>query len=111
MRAQTLVIRNKINLIRSYLLDELDRTLALVGVIFSLALIILMRIIIGNTIYIIVGILFFIVFIGYLIMRRLFHPSSIPSLEELRCSTRLYITLNILFFLLLSYSIISIYLR
>jgi len=44
-------------------------------------------------------------------MRKLFHPSSIPSLEELRYSTLFYITLNILFFLLLSYSIISIYLR
>jgi len=93
------------------LLDELDKTLALVGVIFSLTLIIFMRLIVGSNLYIIVGILFFIVFIGYLIMRRLFHPSSIPSLEELRCSLRFYITLNILFFLLLSYSIISIYLR
>jgi hypothetical protein len=58
-----------------------------------------------------VGILCFIIFTGYLIIRRFFYPSLIPSLDELRCSTRFYITLNILFFLLLSYSIISIYLR
>jgi len=61
--------------------------------------------------YIMIGILCFIVCTGYLILRRFFYPSLIPSLEEFRGSTRFYITLNILFFLLLSYSIISIYLR
>lgn len=96
---------------RSYLLDELDKTLALVGSIFSLILIIWIKLVIGRPTYVMVGILCFIVCTGYLIIRRFFYPSSIPSLEELRCSTRLYITLNILFFLLLSYSIISIYLR
>jgi len=48
---------------------------------------------------------------GYLIIRRFFYPSLIPSLDDLRYNTRFYITLNVLFFLLLSYSIISIYLR
>ena len=58
-----------------------------------------------------VGIFCFIVFIGYLIIKKVLPASLIPSLEELRGSTRFYITLNILFFLLLSYSIITIYLR
>ena len=58
-----------------------------------------------------IGVLCFIVCIGYLIIRRFLSPSLILSLEELNCSTHFYITLNILFFLLLSYSIISIYLR
>lgn len=58
-----------------------------------------------------VGIFCFIVFIGYLIIRRFLHPSLIPFLEELKCSNRFYITLNIFFFLFFSYSIISLYLR
>ena len=58
-----------------------------------------------------VGILCFIVFTGYLLIRRFIYPSLITSLEELRCSTRFYITLNILFFTFFSYSIISIYLK
>lgn len=58
-----------------------------------------------------VGIFCFIVCTGYLFIRRFFHPSLIPSLDELRCSNRFYLTLNILFFLLFSYSIIIIYLR
>lgn len=58
-----------------------------------------------------IGILCFVVCTVYLIIRRFFFPSLIPSLGKLRGSTRFYITLNILFFFLLSYSIISIYLR
>lgn len=96
---------------RSYLLDELDKILALVGVIFSLALTTWIKLVIGYPMYIIIGILCFMTFIGYLIMRKSFYPLLIPSLDELRCSARFYITLNIIFFLLLSYSIISIYLR
>lgn len=104
-------IRNKINLTRLYVLDELDKILALVGAIFSLALTIWIKLVIDHPIYVMVGILCFIVCTGYLIIRRFSHPSLVPSLNKLRCSNRFYITLNILFFLLLSYSIISIYLR
>ncbi len=95
----------------NYLFDELDKTLASVGVIFSVILIIVMKFVIGRPIYVLIGILCFIVCTGYLIIRRFLDQSLIPSLEELRCSTRFYITLNILFFLIFSYSIISIYLR
>lgn len=95
----------------NYLLDELDKTIALIGVIFSLILTIWIKLVIGHPIYIMIGILCFIICTGYLIIKRFFHQSSIPSLDELRCSTQFYIMLNIIFFLLLSYSIISIYLR
>lgn len=95
----------------NYLFDELDKTMALVGVIFSLILTIWIKLVIGHPIYVMSGILCFIVCTGYLIIRRFFHHSSIPSLDELRYSTRFYITLNILFFLTFSYSMISIYLR
>lgn len=94
-----------------YLRDELDKILALVGAILILALTIWIKVVIGFTLLVMVGILCFTVCTGYLIIRRFFYSSLIPSLEELRCSTRFYITLNSLFFLLLSYSIISIYLR
>ena len=100
-----------INLISSYLLDELDKILALVGIIFSLILIFWIKLGIGHPILVLVGVFCFIFCIGYLIIRNFFYTSLIPSLEDLKCSTRVYITLNILFFLLLSYSIISIYLR
>ncbi len=53
----------------------------------------------------------FLICIGYLILRRFFYLSSILSLEKLVGSNRVYIMLNISFFLLLSYSIITIYLR
>lgn len=98
-------------MIRSYLLDELDKIVALVGVIFSLILTIWIKLVIGHPIFVIVGILCFIICTGYLIIRKFFYPSLIPSSEELRVSTRFYITLNIFFFLLLSYSIILIYIR
>lgn len=98
-------------MIRSYIFDELDKTLALVGVILSLTLTIWIKVAIDQLIYVTIGILCFLVCIGYLIIRRFFDASSIPSLEEIRCSNRIYKTLNILFFFLLTYSIISIYLR
>ena len=96
---------------RFYLLDELDTTLALVGVIISLVLTIWLKLVIDHPIFTTIGIFCFIPCTGYLIIRRTFYPCLIPSLEELRCSHLFYITLNILFFLLLSYSIIIIYLR
>ena len=89
----------------------MDKILALVGVISSLALIIWIKLVIGHPLLLMVGILCFIVCTGYLIVRRFFYSSLIPSLKNLVGSTRFYITLNIFFFLLLSYSIISIYLR
>jgi len=101
----------RINLIKFYLIDELDKNIALIGVIFSLILTIWIKLEIGRPIYVMIGILCFTVCTGYLIIRRFFHPLLIPSLEELRCSNRFYLMLNILFFLILSYSIISIYLR
>ncbi len=95
----------------SYLIDELDKTLALVGVFFSLILTIWLALVIERPIFTLVGILCFIFVTGYLVIRRFAHPSLILFLEEMRCSTRVYIILNIFFFILLSYSIISIYLR
>ncbi len=102
---------SKFNLTISHLIDELDKILAIVGAISSLALTIWIKLVINQPMYVMIGILCFLVFTGYLILRRFFYPSLIPSFDDLRCSNRFYITLNILFFLLLSYSIISIYLR
>lgn len=92
-------------------LDELDTILALVGSIFSLTLTIWIALVIEHSIYIMIGIICFVVCIGYMIIKRFFNQSLIPYLNELIGSNRFYITLNIIFFILLSYSIISIYLR
>ena len=70
-----------------------------------------MKLVIGYSIFLMVSILCLMICIGYLIIRRFIYPSSIPSLEGMTYSIRIYIMLNTLFFLLLSYSIISIYLR
>ena len=104
-------MRNKTKLIRSYLLDELDKTLAIVGAIFSLFLTIWIKLVMDNFLLVMVGGLCFIMCSGYLMIRNFFNTSMIPDLDELRCSNRFYLTLNILFFLLLSSSIISIYLK
>ncbi len=98
-------------LIKSYLIDELDKTLAIVGAIFSLILTVYIKLVIDNFLMLIVGIICFTMCTGYLMIRKFFSHSLISSLDELRCSNRFYITLNILFFLLLSFSILSIYLR
>lgn len=98
-------------MMKTYLLDELDKNLAIVGAVFSLILTIWLKVVIDRPVYVMVGLLCFIVCTGYLIIRKRIPQSVIPSLEELNCSTRFYITLNIFFFILFSYSIIIIYLR
>jgi len=95
----------------NYLFDELDKILALIGVIFSLALTIWLKITIVNNLFVTIGILCLIACTTYLTIRRILHPSLINSLEKIRCSNRFYIILNILFLILLSCTIIIMYLR
>lgn len=89
-------------------IDELDKTLAIVGLIFAGLLIIWLVITEGHPIYLTVGFLSFLACAGYLLLRRYLHPSAAISLDRIEFGSRVHLTLNILFFVLLSYSILSI---
>ena len=91
-------------------INELDKTLAFLGLLFSLILTIWLAITIDRPIYITVGIFSFLACAVYLLTRRNLPLSAIPSIDQIRANPWLYKVLNILFFLLLSYSILSIYL-
>ena len=91
-------------------INELDRTLALLGVLFTVPLTIWLAITVGRPIHVLVGILCFLACAGYLIIRTNLSLSTIPSLLQTTGSPRFYLVLNILFFVLFSYSILSIYL-
>ncbi|MFC1984229.1 hypothetical protein ACFLVO_04390 [Chloroflexota bacterium] len=91
-------------------INELDKTLAFLGLVFSTILTIWLMMTIGRFIYVSVGILSFLACTGYLLLRRKLSLSTITSLAQTRASPRFYLVLNILFSILLSYGIASIYL-
>jgi len=99
------------NLIKRYLLDETDKTLAFLGLIFTPVLAVWLVLAIGHTIYIVPVVLSFLACAGYLIVRKSLSSSTLPSLDSEEASNRLYWALNILFFLLFAYSILSFQLR
>jgi len=102
--------REGLNLIK-HLLDELDKTMAFLGLILSLVLTIWLTLTIGRPIYITVGVLSFLAFAAYLIIRKSLSSSTLPSLALAEGSSWLYLALNILFFFLFAYSILSFHLR
>ncbi|MBT9132324.1 MAG: hypothetical protein DDT33_00838 [Firmicutes bacterium] len=91
-------------------IDQLDKTLAFVGLLSSLILTIWLAMTIGRPIYVTVGVLVSLACAGYLLLRRNLPLSAIASIDQIRASPWLYKVLNTLFFLLFLYSILSIHL-
>ncbi len=91
--------------------DELDETLAYFGLSAALILLLFMMVFIGRPTSTIGPILIFLTCATYLFIRKNISVSTIQSLDQISVSSRFYIILNIIFFLSLSFSIISIHLR
>ena len=89
---------------------ELDRILAIGGLPLFTILTIYVIITFGRPIQLTAPILALLACCGYLLIRKRLSSSTVPSLAEIRANPRFYMVLNILFFLLLSLSILSIYL-
>jgi len=98
-------------LLKRYLLNEIDKILAILGIIFSLVLTIWLALAISRAIYTTVGVFSFLACAGYLAIRKSLSKSTLPSLALAEASSRLYLALNIFFFLLFAYSILSFHLR
>jgi hypothetical protein len=89
-------------------IDNLDVTLAALGGVLAIPLTIYFRIVIGNPIYTMGGVIVFLVCLAYLLLRR---RSPTFALVQAEAAPRMYLLLNILFFCLLTYSIAAFYLR
>lgn len=92
-------------------IGELDKILAILGSLFSIFLAIYATTLLDRPILLTASILAFPAGVTYLLMRRYLSSSTIPSLAQIRASSRFYKMLNIVFFFLFSYSILSIYLN
>jgi len=92
-----------------HLLDELDKSATLLGLVLALTLTAWLTLAVDRPIYRMVGVLSSIVCAVYLIIRK-FMSLSILSSEEY-VSSRLCLALNVLFFLLFAYSILCFHLR
>jgi len=91
------------------LLDEWDKTGALLGLILALTLTVWLTLAVGRPIYITGGVILSITCALYLIIRK---SISLPILSsEEHVSSRLCLALNVLFFLLFAYSILCFHLR
>lgn len=91
-------------------LDEPDRSLAMLGVLLAAGLTVWLALNMNEVTYTVAGIVSLLACLAYLVMRGRSSVTSSPiSLVEAKPST--YLLLNILFCLLFSYSIISLYLR
>jgi len=89
-------------------IEHLDITLATLGCILSIPLTVYLQVAIQRPIYPTVGIVTFLACLAYLIAKR----KSLPSLEvRVETRPRLYLLLNILFFCLLIFSMVSLHLR
>jgi hypothetical protein len=90
----------------------IDEIIALLGIALALALTILLTLTIGRLVWITVGIVCFFGFLLYLIIRKFTLPHSfLSSLSMEICSNSIYVGLNLLFFILLSYSVLCFGLR
>lgn len=97
----------------SKIINNLDVTLAILGLAVTSILAILVAIYIGNLVYVVAVTLAALACAGYLAIRKHLLPltASAPPQVESKSSSRLRIILNILFFLGLTYSLLSYYLR
>jgi len=100
-----------VDLSKYHLLDEIDKTAALIGAIFALALTICLALTIGRPIYVTTGVLLSLACVGYLIIKKSLSSSTLPSLASAGISNRLRYILNIIFFILFVSSILCVYLR
>lgn len=98
-------------MIKRYLLDEIDKTLAFLGLILALVLTICLVLTMGRLIYITAGVFSFLACAGYLIIKKSLASSTLPSLALAEASSRVYLATNTLFFLFFAYSVLSFYLE
>lgn len=89
----------------------LDRILALLGLFLALVLTIWLALTTDSPLYVTAGLLFALGCASYLLLRRRFSSSTVASLAQTEPKPQLYTVLNILFFALFSYSVISAHLR
>jgi hypothetical protein len=89
--------------------ENLDRNLAILGLIVSLTLTLWLALAVGR--YIEVGVLLFLSCTVYLSIRKRLFARGITSLQDIFQSRSNYLVLNLLFFILFFYSIFSVVLR
>jgi len=89
--------------------QNLDRNLAILGLVASLILTLCLALFIRG--YTEVGISTFLACATYLAIRKRLFPLGITSLQDLYAKRSTYLILNLLFFILFFYSVISIILR
>jgi len=89
-------------------IDNLDITLATLGCVLAIPLTLYLHSVIRSPAYTVVGVTVCLVCLAYLLLRRR-SPASIRAQAE--ATPRMYLLLNILFFGLLTYSIVAFYLR
>jgi len=90
---------------------DFDRNLAILGAILALILSIYIAINVEQLLWAVISFIGFASCVGYLIIRRSSYSQRLPLLSELRLNRSFYLILNILFFALLSYSMVSVALR
>jgi hypothetical protein len=101
-----------VTLKRDKVVENLDRNLAILGLIASLILILSLVLAAGTYIELMeVGVLLFLACASYLAIRKRLLRLGISSLHDLHTKQSTYLILNLLFFILFFYSIISIILR
>jgi len=94
-----------------HLFNELDKTVASVGLILSFFVTIWVTVAFGRLIYTFMGGLAFLAFATYLIIRKSISSSTLSYLASTVGSSRFHFTLNVIFFSLFAYSIVSFWLR
>lgn len=93
------------------LLGELDKTVASAGLVLSLIMTVWVAIALRRPTYIAMGILAFLAFAAYLIIRRSLSSSTLSYLASTEGSYRLRLLLNVIFFSLFAYAALSFWLR
>lgn len=88
-----------------------DIILAILGLAFALILTLWLVLTNHYPVFIVIGIIAFLACTAYLLMKKPLSPSALVSLSQVKTKPTTYVLLNALFFLLLAYSIVSVYLR
>jgi hypothetical protein len=90
---------------------ELDRILALIVLLVSAATTIWLAVVVKQPIYALGTFLVFAVCMAYLFLRKRFPTLNLTSPTQTKSGPKIYLLLNVIFFALLTYSILSFYLR
>ena len=91
--------------------NELDRILALIILLVSAAMTIWLAVAMKQPIYALGSFLVFTVCTTYLLLRKRLPIPESASLPQKKLSSKIYLLLNVIFFALLTYSILSLHLR